>query len=127
MNLTPSLRGEVTAKIGDVDYRLRLGFAELVQLESDTGLMIVEIAEQVAKRKLPMRLIGKLFFYGLAGSKAINPATNLPYTEEQSNELINDHGVLTFIPVVGSLLIGAVSGGKGAENAAVKATGVPAA
>lgn len=124
MSLQPSIRGEVSAKIGEKDYRLRLGFAELERLESETGLMVVEIAESIARRKLSVKMAATLFHLGLIGSKSINPTTGQQYTFQEIGDLIADEGILPFLPVVGSLLIGAVSGGKGAENAAGKATGV---
>lgn len=113
-DLTPSLRGEITLVIAGRPYNLRPTFSELTRLEKATGLILTEIVDAVAKRKTSLDLIAKIIACGLAGGKSVNPTTNLPWSaDEVGDAMVGD--LMPFFLAAGNLVVGSVSGGKGAE------------
>jgi hypothetical protein len=115
MSLTPSLTGELNVVFNGETYRLRPTFRELTRLEADTQMTLVELADLIGKRKIGMQLTARIIHCGLAGGKAINPSTGVLWTLDEVGNQIADEGLMGVLMPAAQLIIGAVSGGRGAE------------
>lgn len=110
-----NIRGNLLIQSNGQSIILRPTMAGLVALEQKLGLTIIELVGLFSEQKSKLSHVQAILWIGIHGGKSLNPATGLPYTEEEADEVLVDIGMVAAMRAAASMMMSVVSGGKGAE------------
>ncbi len=90
-------RGEISLKLGESDYTLRPSFAALAEIESRTGLGILNIARNFAEGDLPLTAQAEILRAGIVAAGG-TPPPQLP-------DLMLQAGLVSLQPLIAQFLM----------------------